>query len=159
MLEQRSLLLRPRREGARQTIADADTGSALGFVSWSKAPASPWWRCLLRWELAVHEQEDEPLLFTIHRPGWLLGRLQIRDADGHPVGVVLGRRILDRFGYPLAQLSAKNSQGGIFRAADQRALAEMDRGPEGLRLVFGPEVATDPFAKMLLLAVVVVAAL
>jgi hypothetical protein len=109
---------------------------------------SPWWR---RWfsrgVLAVHEYEDEPLLFTI-RCAWGLTRWrEVSDADGQPVGTLLGRLVQDRHGRPLAAL-----ENGVFRDPNHQILAELTSTVVGLRLTFGDEIASEPFVKMLLLA-------
>jgi hypothetical protein len=147
MLEHRVLLVRSRTPSSVQAIVDGDSGAALGYASWETEP-SPWWRRMFgRGVLAVHEQEDEPLLLTIHR-GWSwLPRCRVCDAEGKPVGALLGRIIQDRYGRSLAALD-----NGIFRTPDRRALAELAPTAEGLRLTFSDDIAGEPFVKMLLLA-------
>jgi hypothetical protein len=147
MLEHRVLLVRSRTPSSVQAIIDGDSGAALGYARWEAGP-SPWWRRVFGGGvLAVHEQEDEPLLLTIHR-GWSwLPRRRVCDAEGKPVGDLLGRIIHDRYGRPLAAL-----ENGVFRAPDRRALAELASTAEGLRLTFSDDIAGEPFVKMLLLA-------
>jgi hypothetical protein len=149
MLEHAELLLRPGDGSAGRAIVAADTGAPLGFARW-RTPGGPWWR-LRPAVLAVHEHEDEPLLFTVRR-GWpLLPWREVRDAEGRRVGYLLGRRVSNRLGRRLAQ-RLRLADRYEFRRADGRALAEVRLGREGARLTFGAEVAPDPFAKMLLLA-------
>lgn len=145
MLEHRVLLLR-WRTSAVQSIVDADSGAQLGFARW-QTPAGWWQRLLGGPVLAVHEQEDEPLLFTVHRAGSLWPRREVRDAEEQPVGCILGRLVHDRFGRLVAAL-----QEGLFRNPYQHVLAETARTAEGVRLTFGEDVAGEPFIKMLLLA-------
>jgi hypothetical protein len=147
MLEHRVLLVRSRTLSSVQAIVDGDSGAALGYARWETEP-SPWWRRLFRrGVLAVHEQEDEPLLLTIHR-GWSwLPRRCVCDAEGQPIGALIGRIIHDRYGRLLAAL-----EDGAFRAPDRRALAEVVPTTEGLRLTFSDDIAGEPFLKMLLLA-------
>ncbi|HZT81381.1 MAG TPA: hypothetical protein VFA26_14220, partial [Gemmataceae bacterium] len=94
MLEEQTLLLGPWAAGGRAVVAPA-TGRPLGVVRRQRA-ARPWW---LRWlagpVLAVHEADDEPLLFTVRR-AWGLGRREVCDADGRLVGRLRGDRLLDR---------------------------------------------------------------
>lgn len=154
MLEHRVLLVRSRSASTGETpvpsvqaIVDGDSGATLGYARWETEP-SRWWRRLFRrGMLSVHEQEDEPLLLTIH-DGWRwLPRRCVCDAEGRPVGALLGRVIHDRYGRPLAAL-----ENGAFRAPDRRALAELIPTAEGLRLTFSDDIAGEPFVKMLLLA-------
>jgi hypothetical protein len=148
MLEHHVLLVRSRTPSpAVQAIVDGDNGAALGYARWEEEPA-PWWRRMFgRGVLAVHEHEDEPLLFTIRRAWSFLPRREVCDADGQPVGMLLGRLVHDRHGRPLAAL-----ENGIFRDTNRHALAELSTTADGLRLTFGDEIASEPFVKMLLLA-------
>ena len=155
MLEHHVLLVRSRTvssTGAKpgpcvQAILDGNSGAVLGYARWETDP-SPWWqRIFSRGLLAVHEQEDEPLLFTMRRAWGLIPRREVCDADGQPVGTLIGRIVHDRHGRPLAVL-----ENGVFRDVDQHALAELSSTPEGMRLSFGNEITGEPFVKMLLLA-------
>jgi hypothetical protein len=155
MLEHRVLLVRPRTSSSVgpsprppvQAIVDGDSGAMLGYARWETEPA-PWWRRMFGGGvLAVHEQEEEPLLFTIRRIWGLIPRREVCDADGQPVGTLLGRLVHDRYGRPLASL-----ENGVFRDANQHALAKLSSSPEGLRLTFCDDIAGEPFVKMLLLA-------
>jgi hypothetical protein len=146
MLEHRVLLLRWRTASALQPIVDGDSGVPLGYARW-QTPCR-WWRRLFGGTLlAVHEQEDEPLLFTVRRGGSLWPRREVRDAEEQPIGFVLGRLVHDRFGRLVAAL-----QDGLFRNPHQRILAEMNSTTDGVRLTFGDDIAGEPFVKMLLLA-------
>lgn len=147
MLEHRILLVRSRLPVPVRDIVDGDSGAALGYARW-ETEASPWWRRLFgRGVLAVHEQEDEPLLLTVRRACSLLPRRNVCDAEGQPVGDLLGRIIHDRYGRSVATL-----EDGVFRAPDRRVLAELAATAEGLRLTFHDDIAGEPFVKMLLLA-------
>ena len=147
MLEHRVLLVRPWTPSSLQVIVDGESGSALGYARWETEP-SPWWRRLFRRAvLAVHEQEDEPLLLTI-RQGWSwLPSCCVCDADGNAVGSLRGRLIHDRYGQPVATL-----EDGVFRAPDRRALADLVSTGDGQRLTFSDDIDGEPFVKMLLLA-------
>jgi hypothetical protein len=146
MLEHRVLLVQTRTASARQPIVDGE-GLPLGFVHWSRSGSRSWWRLFGDCVLEVHEQEDESLLFTLHRAWSFLPRCEVRDADGQPVGSVLGRLIQDRFGRTLAAF-----QEGVFRNPTQLVLAELTPTADGLRLAFRDDIAGEPFLKMLLLA-------
>ena len=147
MLEQRVLLVRPRTASALQAIVDGESGAPLGFARWEAAAPPSWWPLFGRGVLAVHEQEDEPLLFTIRRAWSLLPRREVRDAEDQPVGTLLGRLVHDQYGRAVAVL-----QNGIFRGPRQRVLAEVATTTDGLRLAFRADIADEPFVKMLLLA-------
>lgn len=147
MLEQRVLLVRPRADSVVQAILDGENGAPLGSVRWQARMPSRWWRVFGRCVLAVHEFEDEPLLFTLRRAWSLLPRREVRDAEEQPVGSLLGRLVHDRYGRPLAVL-----QNGVFHSPRRRILAELTADSEGLRLAFSPDTDGQPFVKMLLLA-------
>src|SRR5262245_36637755 len=66
-------------------ILDADTGLLVGHV-YQRQPEARWRRWLAPGLLAVHEAEDEPLVFTVQRP-WIFTRTwEVYDADGHVLG-------------------------------------------------------------------------
>jgi hypothetical protein len=153
MLEHRTLLLRApspvgeKAASAVHSIVDGDNGEPLGYARWQPGPPCWWQRLLGAGTLAVHEQEDEPLLFTVHRVWGLWPRRDVRDADERPVGCLLGRLVHDRLGRLVAVL-----QEGVFRSPHQRVLADLTATPDGLRLTFHDDIAGEPFVKMLLLA-------
>ena len=152
MLEQPVLLLRPRKTSPRQAIVAPDTGAPLGFARWP-GTAAPWWPFGGGPVLAVHEHEDEPLLFSVYRCWSLLPRREVCDADGHHVGILAGPQVRDRFGRSLAVLRReRNGRAATFLSPDGRSLGRVTADADGVRVAFGPEVAADPFAKMLLLA-------
>jgi hypothetical protein len=104
--------------------------------------------------LAVHEEEDEPLVFTVHRAWGLWPRREVRDAEGRPVGSLCGGRITDMDGRPVAELAVSGDDGErVWCGRGGRELARLTPGPDGLRLSFSPDVG-DPFVRMLLLAAV-----
>jgi hypothetical protein len=155
MLEQRVLVVCPAEGGLRPIVAE--TGLPLGYAWWRPRRA-PWWR-LRPAVLAVHEQEDEPLLFTIRRWWPFLPWRELRDAEGRRVGYLRAGRIADRIGRLMARREKAAENGAcFFRFRDGRALAEVAVSEEGLRLAFAPAVEHDPFAKMLLLGAVLLGA-
>lgn len=147
MLEHRALLMRARTRSAVQPIVDADNGAALGYARWEVETGRSWRRLLGRGVLAVHEQEDEPLLFTVRRAWSLFPRRDVCDAEDQTVGSLAGRLVHDRYGRPIAAL-----ENGTFRDPYRRVLAELALSAEGLRLTFSDDIAGEPFIKMLLLA-------
>jgi hypothetical protein len=147
MLEHRVLLVRPRTPSSIQLIVDGENGAPLGYARWEAEP-SPWWRRVFRRRvLAVHEQEDEPLLLTIRQSWSWLPRRHVCDAEGNSVGSLYGRVIDDRYGRPLASL-----ENGVFLGPDRRLLADLVSTVDGQRLTFSDDIAAEPFVKMLLLA-------
>ena len=147
MLEHRVLLVRPPTPSSVQVIVDGESSAVLGYARWEMQP-SAWWRRMFRsGVLAVHEQEDEPLLLTIRQSWTWLPRRCVCDADGNSVGSLHGRIIHDRYGRPLAAW-----ENGVFRAPDRRVFADLVSTADGQRLTFHDDIAGEPFVKMLLLA-------
>ncbi len=108
-----------------------------GFLAWLLGPS-----------FAVHEAGEEPLVFTARRNWSLLPRWSVLDADGEHAGTVGGLWILDRWG----RAWISHSPDGRFRARDG---ADLGRH-EGPTLAFAPASEGDPFARMLMLAAVIV---
>jgi hypothetical protein len=158
MLEQSALLLRPwpaaadagADGAARRWIVDAATGTPLGFACWQAPPGKQWWSWLLPAVLAVHEAEDEPLLFTVCRfwglgPSWV-----VRDADDRLVATVRRRRIEDRYGQTFLLVEAGPDGACRFRGRSGHEAGTLTRSPEGIRVTFA--AAANPFTRMALLA-------
>lgn len=139
LLEQ--LVLRPHQADGRLWLEDAQ-GHAVGFVS---VDARSWWRGRV---LTVHEAFEEPVVFRVRRCWGLWARWRVADADGELVGTVAGARLLDHWGRVLFR-----RLGRTYVTADGALAAEWQTG----RLVYHPAVQHEPFSKMLLLAVVLVA--
>lgn len=150
LLEQPSLLLRPAdRDGWRDI--EAGSGEVAGFALWQES--GPWRGWPWSW-LAVHEEEESPLVFTVRRRLAVLPRREVRDAEGDLVGVLAGKWILDRWERPaLAMRVGEGGEGEIVDLSSQ-VLATWSRHGQDVRLVFALGVQHDPFAKMLLLAAV-----
>ena len=87
MLETHVLLLRPAVAGQPRVIADAARGKPVGFARLQHDGERGWLGSLLGPILAVHEQEEEPLLFTVRRC-FLWTQREVRDAEGTRVGYV-----------------------------------------------------------------------
>src|SRR5262249_50101744 len=126
------------------------TAQDVGFTC--ARPRQGLWRWLNRPILEVHEQEEAPLLFTVHyRWGWP-GRLEIRDAEDCIVGALIGRFILNEFSRRIAERRPMGHGMLGLVGPKGETLATLTQIDAGLRLEFRPEVENDPFLKMLLLA-------
>lgn len=192
MLESQRLVIRPcipsapvastGRSGGRGAarvaeILDPDRGAQVGFV-YRRSPRSPWWRWLVPGTVAVHEAEDEPLVFTVERP-WLLARVwEVLDADGHVVGAFRPARsrsllwfaasgykgeargvILDRFGELLGVVVGSPEPDGTetFLKPEGVELAQVSTMKDQVLLTFADGVHGNPILKMLMLAAAVLA--
>jgi hypothetical protein len=148
MLERCELLLLPRNGLGMQTIADAQTGAAVGLARWAEGTDRPWWRWLSATQLSVYEADEEPLLFTVRRSWGPWRRTDVCDADERPIGSLQGGAVRDAHGRTLA-LTVRGES--LFRSRSGEELARLVPSPDGTRLVFDPGLR-DPFLKMLLLA-------
>jgi hypothetical protein len=153
MLEQTRLLLGHWGPDGMRAIVAADTGQPQGFACWRSRAGLSWWRRLGRPVLEVHEQEDQPLLFTVRRCWTLWTSYEVCDADDRHVGYVLGATLYDRSGRKLAVRRASET-GTLFQDPTGLPLARWESGPESDVFAFLPEVQDNPFSKMVLLAAV-----
>jgi hypothetical protein len=152
MLEQSVLILRPWDPVTARLPIAAESGAPLGFACRRQAEAAAWWRWLTRPMLAVHEQGDEPLVFTVRRIWCLTPRREVLDADGNRVGLLQGAFLLGPHGRRLAHRERETVEGRtVFRDGAGHTLAELT-GDGDRQLAFHAEVENEPFAKMLLLA-------
>jgi hypothetical protein len=157
MLEHPALLLRPWAtpdaatvRGRVRTILDAATAEPLGFAA-EQPRARGWLSRLARPSLAVHETDDEPLVFTIHpiwswTPGW-----EVRDADEHCVGVVNGSSLQDFAGRRVALRVRDTSGPPRFVNGKGEEIATLAVQESEVILRFAENFGGNPFAKMLLL--------
>jgi hypothetical protein len=145
MLECQVLLIHPLDAAGRRVLADASSGATLGYAQWRRSG--------FRAVLAVHELDDEPLVFTLRRWWLLLGRRVVCDAEGQIVGLVDRTGIQDRWGCRLASWEPGENR---FRGKEGQSLAVLEHTREGCRLTFSSELEGEPFLKMLLLAAVLV---
>lgn len=154
MLEQQRLLIKTGEPSPdrKRLILDAGTHAPLGYAAWLPCTGPRWLRWLTPPALAVHEAEDEPLLFTVQRPWGLLRRWEVRDADEHRVGTFRDWVVLDRYDRRLARIERAGPAALRFRGPEGNELASLARGAEGMELAFAAELEGEPFAKMLLLA-------
>ncbi len=141
--------LRPAR-----AVLDALTGAPLGFAGWRRGGAWPRW--LARPVLAVHESDDAPLVFTVHRLWALSERWEVREADGHAIGLLCGALIKDRYGRNIALWQRPAGGLGRARDGDGQELMSVLTTPEGTRVAFAAAAERNPFLKMLLLAAALV---
>jgi hypothetical protein len=150
LLEQVVLFL-PRPEGGRRALLSG-AGVPVGIACAAEPPG--WWGWLFP-VLAVREEEDEPLVFTVRRRLTLLPRRWVIDAEGEAVGSLAWPWLLDRNDVPLAAAQAAAARAGTFRTPAGVVLAAWSVEPGGaVRLDFHASVRHDPFVKMLLLAAV-----
>src|SRR5262245_2175511 len=142
MLESRVLLIRPWHPPPgggqpRLRIADALSGAPLGFACRQpECGLLSWVRWLRQPCLAVHEAIDEPLLCLVRRalrpwPTW-----RVRDADGTPVGLVAGNRLLVQDELLATLQEGRESSAATYQGKDGRELAATTVAPEGVRLAF-----------------------
>jgi hypothetical protein len=151
LLEQTVLLVRPLDPSGRRMLL-AETSQPVGFACWSGQ--RPWWRRWLRPVLAVHEHEEQPLVFTVQRSLTLLPKRDVLDAENERVGVMALPWLLDRWGRPIVEVRQVQRGKCEFLGAERQVLGEWSVVGEALRLEFKPAVQHDPFVKMLLLAAV-----
>ncbi len=153
LLEQIVLLLAgPDAAGRRELFVS--TGELAGFA---RRQRDSGWLGWLRQVVAVHEQFDEPLVFTIRRNLTLKPSHRVLDANDELVGTVALPWILDRWGFPDVELSVLPEGGGVFRSSKGEILAEWGIDGATVRLALHEPARTDPFLKMLLLAATLLA--
>jgi hypothetical protein len=153
LLEQPVLVVRPVDASGRAIVEDA-TGKPVGFAH--RHTGRPWW---LRWlgvPLAVHEVEEEPVVFRARRLWTMLPRWRVQDAENETVGTVAGTWLLDKWDRPILRRRPTGASGTV-ETTDGRLAAEWAPVSDGTRVVFHPAVQNEPFVKMLLLAAVLVA--
>jgi hypothetical protein len=176
MLEQQTLLLRPwafpadqpthsaragsggAGPGARTRVVLAGaSGAPLGFAAWRTAPGVFWKRWFFRPVLEVFETEDASLLMTVAAPRRLGRDWEVRDAEGHPAGVLRGDVVLDRSGRALAAAEPDPAGAGRrFVTPLGSVLTTLTPAGDGMLLTFAPGLEGDPFARMVLLAAALV---
>jgi hypothetical protein len=163
MLEHPILWLGPRNALSDETsrsclvISEAQSRRPLGMARW-RPRLGPFWR---RWFTAtfleIVESEDESLLCTVHRAWWLRPSWEVFDADARYVGSIQGTCVLDPYGHPLAMLvSAAVGSMKRFVDSSSRELGRLQSEADGNCLFFGTALPDNPFARMLLLATVLV---
>jgi hypothetical protein len=150
LLEQSSLLF---PHGSRNDLRIlTDTGQPAGVARWRYRG---WWMRPSWWQLEVYEEDQSPLLCTIWRPLALFPRYEVRDAEEELVGLLAGRYVLDRW-HRCLMTFRPNSEGGLYLGENNALVASWTTSPSEARLKWCEMVHHDPFAKMLLLAAVLV---
>lgn len=159
MLEHQELWLGPWSvdEPRRRPIAVAHARTPLGEARWHPRPAS----ALQRWwtppSLEVVETEDESLVFTVRRFWGWTRHWEVFDADDHCLGSVSRAGVYDRLGRSLARLDQPaGSRGWRLLSPEGPELASAEDAGDGCVFAFTSFVEENPFARMLLLAVVLV---
>ncbi|MFL5241121.1 MAG: hypothetical protein ACJ8FY_03355 [Gemmataceae bacterium] len=163
MLEYSRLLLHLRSASKRQAgspppivlgeIVEPVERLALGTIRQQRRRPR-WWPLGGQSSLAIHEQDDNPLLFTIHRL-WTWPRAwEIRDADGTVVGRTRRGVILPWQSLITAISAVHQGQTLIFLTPAGKQLGTLLSQEEGLLLAFAEELHEDPLTKMLLLGAV-----
>jgi hypothetical protein len=163
MLEQSSLLLQPwansipRELGRQQRTVTDSVGTTLGFVRRAPAHGPRWLRWLKGPRLRIVELPDSSLVFSLRwHWGWPAD-WQVLDADNRLVGTVRGRIVLDEFGHFLAALEPPDRTGPArILNLEGSELGECVMDSQGTRITFAASMENNPFAKMLLLAAVLV---
>jgi len=151
MLEAPRLLIGPPAADGSRTIVDAATEQVLGTAEWQGSTGSWWWpRPRI---LAVHEHvhEDRPLLFTVRRRWNWPPRREVADAEGIPIGELIGDWLRDACSRRRAVRSRQDLETTLIDK-DGEPLASYEWVPCGLQFEFVPHMADDPYLKMLLLA-------
>jgi hypothetical protein len=135
----------------------AAAGETIGFVRAARSHTPRWLRWLERPNFEVFEFPDSSLVFALRRSwGWPAG-WQVLDADERHVGTLRGSALMDGLGYFLGVVEAPDREGrGRFLAMQGHELGCYARESGGTRLIFGPELEGNPFARMLLLGAVLV---
>jgi hypothetical protein len=159
MLEHGELVLRPwapaRRAGPAaptRLICDA-RGNPLGFAVRRPAASRFLWAWSWPERVEVYETEDESLLLTATR-GWA-STWKIRDAEERLVGQLRGGYVYDGTAECLAVREPAMERPDRFVSGTETLAEWTSRGDE-VCLNFAERLDKEPFAKMVLLAAVLV---
>lgn len=150
MLEQSLFLIQSwGNDPSRTAILDPRTREALGFIYHRRRRGLftrlCWWK---RFDLDIHENDDEPLLMTLRSSFFPWFSWFVLDADGRLVGRIEAGKLFDEVGEPLA-LFRKSE--GIYRGV-KGDLAATNPEEGGIRLTLLGGEQSNPFVKMVLLA-------
>jgi hypothetical protein len=175
MLEQPALLLRPwsapplplptpelgevaRQAGWTHTraILDAGTAAPLGLAARRPACGWPGLRWLFRRTVEVYETVDAALLCLLYVPWWGTRTWQVCDSDDRLVGRVRCGQVWDGLGNELGLLLLNGAGSGRFVAPSGAELATFTQRGADTLLTFGAELNGEPFAKMALLAALLI---
>jgi len=150
MLELSRLLIEPLGPDGVRGIVDGDSGGRVGFATWRPSRYSWWWPGSPT--LSVHEQLDAPVVFTVHRRWNWPPRREVRDAEGNSVGELIGDWVRDQTSRRVATRVRREGHAAAFLDAEGTPLASYWVDGDGMHFDFAPEVAGEPFLKMVLLA-------
>jgi len=138
-------------------ISEPESRRPLGLARWRPRPRPFWRRWFTPAVLEIVESEDESLLCTVQQSWGLRAGWDVFDADNRYVGSIHGAYVLDPFGRPLAILvSSDTAVQKSFVDASRRELGTLLQDASGDCLSFGTALPDNPFARMLLLATVLV---
>lgn len=145
----------PRAGKLLRSVRAGDTREPLGQVALT---AGRWWPWPAGGRLAAYESPDTSLLFTARQARWLRRRSVIADADGHTVALLRGPYLLGRTHRFVAfHRIAADRRCGVFDAVDGMEVARWRADGVGTLIEFAEAVKREPFAKMGLLAAVLMA--
>jgi hypothetical protein len=149
LLEQPVLLLEPP-DAAGTRILRACSGEPVGLVRSRRLRS--WWCFWCPAGLAVHEHDEEPLVFSIRRGLTIPPCREVLDAEGELVGTVAEPWLLDRWKQPLVDIRRLPEGKGVFMTVPGDELAAWATVGGKFRLEVRELARADPFLKMLILA-------
>jgi hypothetical protein len=160
MLEHPELLICPWAEepGAanaavrKRLIRLPASGQFLGFAR--AVSTSSWWSWVTRQTLQVFETEDASLLTTVYRPRGLRRTSEVYDSEEHRVGFIYRNGLWESSGTRLATMEAHTGGGRFVNPTGSELAAFELRREEGTVLIFHPPLEGKPFARMIVLAAV-----
>jgi hypothetical protein len=159
MLELACLAIGPwiaPRPGKRRhwyrVLRDAQSGDEAGVAVWQAGSVMRWLRFLWPAQLAVHESDDEPLLFTAQKLWTPWPRWTVLDADLRTIGTIRSPWLFDSQRRRVAKMDWRATRRDLrFLAEAGQELAVLS-GEEERFLRFHDNVLDEPFLKMLVLA-------
>lgn len=118
---------------------------ALAPGRWVPWPAGP--------QVAAYEEPDASLLFRARGLGWLRRTILVTEADGNAVAYVYDNCVVTSAGRLVAAYRRARGRGAFIGAAGSEVAGWTAVGG-GMRVDFAAELRNEPFAKMALLAAV-----
>lgn len=157
MLERKSLWLGPWQPGATRLIRDPATREQLGIVR-KRTPARPWWAPWFDQTVVdIFETEDESHVFSIAQR-LISSAFEVTDSENRSVGLVRKGTVQDAHGQLVGVLKLPDHHGqGQVAAAQGQELAVLAHLEDGLDLTFSELLDGNPFARMLVLAGLIMA--
>jgi len=145
-------ICKPDSQGQRyiQTVPDLVT---VGFTR--KCQTQNWIEKLFKKEtITFHETGDEPLVFSLRKPWWYSNWYEVVEAEDYRIGLFDDKKIINgsvEWGY-----LAIDRKTIALKTKCQRLLATFQPDGMGEKIIFSPEVSSEPYLKMLLLGFVLV---